>query len=30
MAGDVESVALGEECSMLRVLVGLLALGPLT
>ncbi|UQA61415.1 hypothetical protein [Polyangium aurulentum] len=30
MAGDVESVALSEGCSMLRVLVGLLALGPLT
>jgi len=29
MAGDVESVAIGEECSVLRVLVGLMALGPL-
>jgi hypothetical protein len=28
MAWDVESVALGEGCSVLRVVVGLLALGP--
>jgi hypothetical protein len=30
MAWDVASTALGEDCSVLRVVVGLLALGPLT
>jgi hypothetical protein len=30
MAWDVESNALGEDCSVLRVMVGLLVIGPLT
>ena len=28
MAWDAESIAHGEDCSVLRVMVGLLALGP--